>query len=124
MIVTLASRKMDYKTVRGIKAMHNAVVSETSSARRRKASDHNELVAGILGPNRDTSPCCALGCTLSVHRGDLSRTSISDTRNRLHLHADDASSATGAAADKRANFWANYWHFAKASRGPGDKRRA
>lgn len=29
------------------------------------------------------------------------------------MHARDASPTTGAAADKRSNFWANYWHFAK-----------
>lgn len=36
-----------------------------------------------------------------------------------HLHAVDVSSSTGAAADKRANFSANYWHFARHPGGLG-----
>lgn len=53
------------------------------------------------------------GYTL-VYRGNLLQISIFGMWNSpQHLHAQDASPATGAAADKRSNFWANYWHFAK-----------
>lgn len=53
------------------------------------------------------------GYTL-VYRGNLLKISIFGMwSSPQHLHAQDASPTTGATADKRSNFWANYWHFAK-----------